>query len=901
MANNINNLSGKVNIPTKVATYTGLDTDTAEVIVDNVNKTIAVNVDLSDISSQFISQSELDREIEARENGDTFLGEQLNTLSNNLETEILTRRSADEEVQKDLQKEIKRASNKEAAIESSLSSTATTIRGELQAEAERAGTAEETLQANITAEATARESVDSTLQSNIDTVSGAVEDLDNSLAAVAKTGDYRNLNNKPDLSDMATETWVGEQGFATSSDISNMVTTDTDQEITGEKTFFYSNDWVYQNYATVRGDKIELSRFNSGERTSKSSLTAEALNIEGLYADLNLETNASKFNIHVDAGDGGSVPVEFRLSDINDNSYTLDLPYKNGTLSTIEDFETLTPSNQAHSVVVYDALHNISGKNLSAYSAVETTLGVYPVIIIKTSSSEILTEAQAKSYMAAQTGSTFLPVYDYDNPTYSYLIFADGSLYKPQYDSTNGLVLYKMSNPYELSTNKVTSLSGSSTDTQYPSAKAVYDNLVNVREVAEGKCKTYILSYTDTVASIKQILNQYDRNRIVDVGGNDITQAWLNGDYDNVSLDNASFNSNDNLIYALVPPKNLVFRSSTLTNKFIYVTYEEVYDILKAGDIVLVIETDVPDRWYGNSYAFYKLETSKVDISNMMTTDTAQQITAPKSFYNNIANDTLPLRIQGFANKTWGLEMDKDFGRLHFKFADVNGTNISNVIDHLVLDNSALYPAQNGGKDLGTSSFKYKDLYLSGKINFGTSITGNSNAITIANEDDAIPTILQIGKNNPYGSISISPAAGRGATLSYTGSAGNAYLLFPNVGTFSTPKTLATTDECGTQLYKHEIKLGNGTEKLIIINNSNTEITSSNIDNIIDNKDYISMYFNKGMMPDNKWSCVLVADKDGPYNRFRYYGYNGSPSAPTFALLSFTESTGYYVDTVTKL
>ena len=39
MANNINNLSGKVNIPTKVATYTGLDTDTAEVIVDNVNKT----------------------------------------------------------------------------------------------------------------------------------------------------------------------------------------------------------------------------------------------------------------------------------------------------------------------------------------------------------------------------------------------------------------------------------------------------------------------------------------------------------------------------------------------------------------------------------------------------------------------------------------------------------------------------------------------------------------------------------------------------------------------------------------------------------------------------------------------------------------------------------------------
>ena len=264
MANNINNLSGKVNIPTKVATYTGLDTDTAEVIVDNVNKTIAVNVDLSDISSQFISQSELDREIEARESGDTFLGEQLNTLSNNLETEILTRRSADEEVQKDLQKEIKRASNKEAAIESSLSSTSTAIRGELQAEAQRAEREEGILQSNITAEANAREGADSTLQSNIDTVSGAVEDLDNSLATVAKTGDYRDLSNKPNLSDMATKTWVGEQGFLTSSDISNMVTTDGDQDIVGDKHFtghFYAQDSGGDYYISITNDSVYMGGY----------------------------------------------------------------------------------------------------------------------------------------------------------------------------------------------------------------------------------------------------------------------------------------------------------------------------------------------------------------------------------------------------------------------------------------------------------------------------------------------------------------------------------------------------------------------------------------------------------------------------------------------------------------
>ena len=260
MANNINNLSGKVNIPTKVATYTGLDTDTAEVIVDNVNKTIAVNVDLSDISSQFISQSKLDREIEARESGDTFLGEQLNTLSNNLETEILTRRSADEEVQKDLQKEIKRASTKEAAIESSLSSTATAIRGELQDEAQRAEREEDRLQGAIDTEAAARERNDGILQGNIDTVSNTVDHL----AEVARTGKYIDLIDAPDVSDMATETWVGNQGFLTSSDISNMVTTDGDQNIVGDKHFtgnFYAQNSGEDYYINIASDAVYLGSY----------------------------------------------------------------------------------------------------------------------------------------------------------------------------------------------------------------------------------------------------------------------------------------------------------------------------------------------------------------------------------------------------------------------------------------------------------------------------------------------------------------------------------------------------------------------------------------------------------------------------------------------------------------
>lgn len=103
---------------------------------------------------------------------------------------------------------------------------------------------------------------------------------------------------------------------------------------------------------------------------------------------------------------------------------------------------------------------------------------------------------------------------------------------------------------------------------------------------------------------------------------------------------------------------------------------------------------------------------SGLTLDNMATTNTAQRFTAPKSFFNNVADNTLPLRIQGFENKTWGLEMDKDFGKLHIKYADVSGTTISNVATHYTIDNTAIYPADNGNKNLGTTNNHFSTAYV---------------------------------------------------------------------------------------------------------------------------------------------------------------------------------------------
>lgn len=92
--------------------------------------------------------------------------------------------------------------------------------------------------------------------------------------------------------------------------------------------------------------------------------------------------------------------------------------------------------------------------------------------------------------------------------------------------------------------NKTTVLNSSSTDTQYPSAKATFDMGQDIREVAEGKTKSFVVSYAD----------------------------------------NPAFNSQNFIIQ--------------ISDSFIDIDgIEHTIDELKLGDNFYVIETDVPDRW----------------------------------------------------------------------------------------------------------------------------------------------------------------------------------------------------------------------------------------------------------------------------------------------------------------
>lgn len=98
----------------------------------------------------------------------------------------------------------------------------------------------------------------------------------------------------------------------------------------------------------------------------------------------------------------------------------------------------------------------------------------------------------------------------------------------------------------ETASNKVTSISNSSTNSQYPSAKCVYDNIENVREVAEGKKQTYVVDYSYNpifnsqqdkieVSSITTIDNEAVSEENLQIGDNvyvlelDVPDRWVCG------------------------------------------------------------------------------------------------------------------------------------------------------------------------------------------------------------------------------------------------------------------------------------------------------------------------------------------------------------------------------------
>jgi hypothetical protein len=248
--------------------------------------------------------------------------------------------------------------------------------------------------------------------------------------------------------------------------------------------------------------------------------------------------------------------------------------------------------------------------------------------------------------------------------------------------------------------NKVTTLSNASTDTQYPSAKLVYDTIQYVIAVAEGKCKSYILSYVTTGLDRTAPASLYYKPDGTPFTSWEEIDEYIGSTALAGGCGNPSFNSQENSLH--------IYGKYLLTTNWTILVPSK-NNVLKVGDIILVTETDVPDRWVGSpTDVFYKLETSKVDLTNYVTTNTEQTITGQKTFSNDIEISSYSKSLK------WNA------GSALLKIYGGNGYYIG-----FVYNNNDMYSMSNtnfigtdGNKNLGSSSTKWKNLYLSETIYF---------------------------------------------------------------------------------------------------------------------------------------------------------------------------------------
>ena len=400
-------ISGTVNTPTyESVAYEGKETATAVTSVDNTpsNRTIEVNIKTDFLENTYAAKSDLTSSVNSLE--DKIRAEKVratnveDNLSTSIDSERSDRQSADDEINNTITAHVDNTNNPHSVTAEQLGLGNVVNTGDSATPTENGVTKFTTGGAF---------SLKNTLTSAIN------EETDRAIAAEAQ------LSNK-------------------------MVTIEDDQDIHSTKTFVYympDDDWI--KYETTVGiDRIDIANFNWDTKRSEAHLSTSELTLQNLGSvSATLKSNAAEFNIEVPASDGVNVPVSFNLKDSDSNSYTLIAPYKNGTLSTIEDFEIETSKHQSTSVVVEDAITNINHRGFQHYTATLVTSGNYTFYqILKDGNNP--TEEEAKEYMRYMTGSTFLPQYNYDFPKQTIFTFADRSTWKPQYSVADGLRLYRL-------------------------------------------------------------------------------------------------------------------------------------------------------------------------------------------------------------------------------------------------------------------------------------------------------------------------------------------------------------------------------------------------------------------------------------------------------------------------
>ena len=247
----------------------------------------------------------------------------------------------------------------------------------------------------------------------------------------------------------------------------------------------------------------------------------------------------------------------------------------------------------------------------------------------------------------------------------------------------------------------------------------------------------------------------------------------------------ASKNYVDNLCSGIV-------KSQAYTSYFAMITEINSLDDghFKVGQNIYIQTVDVPDLWVyavdstSSSYTYttdsdfvsslindgyvkvgyYKLsylETNKVDLTNYLTTNTAQDITATKTFIGS-----QPLAVK-YPNASNAFVINPDSNGMNVKLIFGNNTMLMLHNGAIQMYRSALAGSDNS-LDLGSSSTYWKDLYLAGKTQYKN--TSASGSATWQMYEDQYG---QLSLERTYNGVTTKMFEFNGNTIKPVGSSGN--------------------------------------------------------------------------------------------------------------------------------
>lgn len=273
------------------------------------------------------------------------------------------------------------------------------------------------------------------------------------------------------------------------------------------------------------------------------------------------------------------------------------------------------------------------------------------------------------------------------------------------------------------------------------SSDALYGVITRLQNTVNGKSRAFALSYNDTSVDT----GNYQRYHYIDADRSVkafATVQELNDYISGYTNMNAIFNSQADTIsitasntYIIVRQTNTYFATYLILRKPLGTgVFENI--TIALGDVFLVYETDVPDRWlssgpYSASGAVWsKMETAKVDINNMATTDTEQMISGQKTF-------TQPIKIPA-ANDGGRYEIGSRNGYYltfdHYTSSNSRDGTPLNLIYGTRIDTYHIRPSTDNIYDIGWNGIRYRNIYLSGDLSDGT------NNVTVAHLAQNTPT-----------------------------------------------------------------------------------------------------------------------------------------------------------------